>query len=64
MVSAKRLPDNHNGWSGLPLSGLLCNFHSDDNDDDDGEEFEDGDNNHCNIIVQCSSYQSIEQHVK
>ena len=37
MVSAKRLLDNHNGWSGLPLNGLLCNFHGDDDDDDDGQ---------------------------
>ena len=35
MVSAKRLLDNHNGWSGLPLNGLLCNFHGDDDDDYD-----------------------------
>ena len=32
MVSAKRLLDNHNGWPGLPLSSLLCNFHCDDDD--------------------------------
>ena len=24
MVSAKRLLDNHNGWSGLPLSGYFA----------------------------------------